>query len=50
MLLELPRRDHEHVERGTVSFDHFDRAHLKAWLAWMFDDQALRVEDRRAAG
>ena len=21
--------DHEHIDRGKVSFDHFDRAHLK---------------------
>ena len=27
--------DHEHVERVSVSFDHFDRKHLKGWLAWM---------------
>ena len=27
--------DHEHVERARVSFDHFDRQHLKSWLAWM---------------
>ena len=27
--------DHEHVERAQVSFDHFDRHHLKGWLAWM---------------
>jgi site-specific recombinase XerD len=27
--------DHEHVERAGVSFDHFDRQHLKGWLAWM---------------
>jgi site-specific recombinase XerD len=27
--------DHEHVERASVSFDHFDRPHLKGWLAWM---------------
>ena len=27
--------DHEHIERALVSFDHFDRQHLKAWLAWM---------------
>jgi integrase/recombinase XerD len=26
--------DHEHIDRARVSFDHFDRAHLKAWLAW----------------
>jgi site-specific recombinase XerD len=29
----------EHVEREHVSFDHFDRQHLKAWLAWMTDHQ-----------
>jgi site-specific recombinase XerD len=27
--------DNEHVERASVSFDHFDRKHLKGWLAWM---------------
>lgn len=27
--------DHERVERAHVSFDHFDRQHLKGWLAWM---------------
>ncbi len=27
----------EHVEREHVCFDHFDRPHLKAWLAWMTD-------------
>jgi site-specific recombinase XerD len=25
----------EHLERTQVSFELFDRAHLKAWLAWM---------------
>src|SRR6188768_2654112 len=25
----------EHIDRAQVSFDHFDRAHLKAWLTWM---------------
>jgi integrase/recombinase XerD len=25
----------EHTRREHVSFDHFDREHLKAWLAWM---------------
>jgi len=25
----------EHIDRTQVRFDHFDRAHLKAWLAWM---------------
>ncbi len=28
-----------HVERAQVSFDHFDRNHLKSWLAWMTDQQ-----------
>ncbi|SMY10797.1 tyrosine-type recombinase/integrase [Brevibacterium jeotgali] len=27
--------DHEHVDRADITFDHFDRAHLKAWLTWM---------------
>jgi integrase/recombinase XerD len=27
--------DHDHVERAHISFDHFDRHHLKGWLAWM---------------
>jgi site-specific recombinase XerD len=31
--------DHDNSERGHVSFDHFDRAHLKAWLAWMHEDR-----------
>jgi integrase/recombinase XerD len=31
--------DHDNVEREHVSFDHFDRPHLKAWLAWMVDDR-----------
>ena len=31
--------DHEHVDRAHVSFDHFDRQHLKGWLAWMVDQQ-----------
>lgn len=30
---------HEHVERAGVSFDHFDRQHLKGWLAWMADER-----------
>ncbi len=29
----------EHIEREHVSFDHFDRQHLKAWLAWMTDQR-----------
>ena len=28
-----------HVEREQVSFDHFDRNHLRSWLAWMTDQQ-----------
>ena len=27
--------DHEHLERAHITFDHFHRDHLKAWLAWM---------------
>ncbi|MGO1385124.1 MAG: tyrosine-type recombinase/integrase [Arachnia sp.] len=27
--------EHELIERDHVTFDHFDRAHLKRWLAWM---------------
>ena len=25
----------EHIDRAEVSFDYFERQHLKAWLAWM---------------
>jgi integrase/recombinase XerD len=31
--------DHEHIDRANVSFDHFDRARLKAWLVWLADDK-----------
>lgn len=31
--------DHEHIDRAKVSFDHFDRARLKAWLIWLGDDK-----------
>ncbi|MGH3096715.1 MAG: tyrosine-type recombinase/integrase, partial [Streptosporangiales bacterium] len=31
--------DHENVERAGVSFDHFDRPHLKGWLAWMASER-----------
>ena len=31
--------DHQHIERAHVSFDHFDRHHLKGWLAWMTDQR-----------
>ena len=27
--------DHYHIEQADISFDHFDRQHLKSWLAWM---------------
>ena len=29
----------EHTRREQASFDHFDRQHLKAWLAWMTGQQ-----------
>lgn len=29
----------EHIDRGDVTFDHFDRSHLKAWLTWMSGQQ-----------
>ena len=35
--------DHEHIERAKVSFDHFDRARLKAWLTWLGDDQHYSI-------
>jgi site-specific recombinase XerD len=25
----------EHIDRAQVGFEHFDRPHLKGWLAWM---------------
>jgi site-specific recombinase XerD len=31
--------DNQHIDRAQVSFDHFDRQHLKGWLAWMADEQ-----------
>jgi site-specific recombinase XerD len=31
--------ERDNVEREHVSFDHFDRRHLKAWLAWMANDR-----------
>ncbi len=31
--------DNENVEREQVSFDYFDRTHLKAWLAWMVEER-----------
>lgn len=29
----------EHIGRQRVSFDHFDRPHLKGWLTWMTDQR-----------
>ena len=31
--------DHEHIERKMVSFNHFDRERLKAWLSWLNADK-----------
>lgn len=31
--------DHEHIGREKISFDHFDRPHLKAWLGWLTNDK-----------
>ena len=31
--------DNWQVEREQVSFGHFDRAHLKGWLAWMVEER-----------
>ena len=31
--------ENEHIERDRVSFDHFDRQHLKGWLTWMTDQR-----------
>jgi integrase/recombinase XerD len=31
--------DHQHIERAHVTIDHFDRDHLKSWLAWMSDQR-----------
>ena len=27
------------IERDRVSFDHFDRQHLKGWMTWMADQR-----------
>lgn len=32
-------RDQHNIDRAYVSFDHFDRDHLKGWLAWMTDQR-----------
>ncbi|MGH3504790.1 MAG: tyrosine-type recombinase/integrase [Nocardioidaceae bacterium] len=29
----------EHVDRAQISFDHFERQHLKAWIVWMAEDR-----------
>ena len=29
----------EHIQRDQVSFDHFERPHLKGWLAWMAEQR-----------
>jgi Phage integrase, N-terminal SAM-like domain len=29
----------EHIRREHVSFDHFERPHLKGWLAWMTEQR-----------
>ena len=29
----------ERIERDRVSFDHFDRQHLKGWMTWMVDQR-----------
>jgi len=36
-----------HAGREHVSFDHFDRQHLKAWLAWMTDHQGYAPKTSR---
>src|SRR6267154_1021636 len=37
----------EHTGREHVSFDHFDRQHLKAWLAWMTEQRHYTPRTRR---
>ena len=29
----------ERIDRDRVSFDHFDRQHLKGWMTWMIDQR-----------
>ena len=29
----------EHIDRAQVSFEHFDRPHLKGWLVWMAEQR-----------
>ncbi len=45
----------EHIERTRVSFEHFERQYLKAWLAWMLEHRryaprtiALRLSTMKA--
>lgn len=47
--------DTRSVDRGRVTFDHFDREHLKAWIAWLGCDKhyaprtvALRISAIKA--
>ena len=49
MLPGLPRRQPGTSNASKVSFDHFDRQHLKAWLAWMADDRRYAPTNRHAA-
>ena len=39
--------EHEHIDRGHVTFDHFDRPHLKAWLVWMNEDRGYKPKTIR---
>ena len=31
--------EQHNIERGQVNFEHFDRDHLKGWLAWMINQR-----------
>src|SRR6185312_564565 len=39
----------ERIERDRVSFDHFDRQHLKRWMTWMIDQRHYATKTRRIA-
>ena len=39
MLPRLPGRATNTSNAPRSSFDHFDREHLKAWMAWLADDK-----------
>ena len=41
------RQEREQIEREHVTFDHFDRPRLKAWLAWMNDDRGYKPKTIR---